>query len=73
MADNVSAQTKKPKKQHVIVLNAGKSADGRKLYNVFFSDGKVLEFMYNEEVKHGIKTGIWEYNDFLVFNKNKGK
>ena len=73
MADNVSAQTKKSKKQSVIVLNAGKSADGRKLYNVIFPDGKAMEFMYNEEVQHGLKTGIWKYNDFLVFNKSNGK
>jgi hypothetical protein len=37
--------------------------DGRKLYAVLFKDGTALDFMYIEEINHGIKTGKWEYNE----------
>ncbi len=39
--------------------------DGRKTYNVYFPNGRVIEQMYAEEVMSGISTGVWQYNEDL--------
>jgi hypothetical protein len=53
--------------QTVKVTNAG-DVDGRRVYNVKFPDGKVLDHMYAEEVTRGLNTGIWEYDEDLKLN-----
>jgi len=39
--------------------------DNHKLYTVWFKDGKVADYAYKGEVMNYIKTGVFEYNDFL--------
>jgi hypothetical protein len=39
--------------------------DNHKLYTVWFSDGKVADYAYKGEVMNYIKTGKFEYDDFL--------
>ena len=62
---------KKNKKQTVLIKQVSKDEEGRKLYNVTFQDGKVIQLMYMEEIKHGLKTGNWKYNDFLIYPEGK--
>jgi hypothetical protein len=47
----------------VKVRDADNTVDGRKTFNVFFKDGRVMQFMYAEEVLHGLSTGNWGYNE----------
>lgn len=42
--------------------------EGHKLYNIYFKDGKMMEYMYAKEVSYGLKTGVWKYNEDLQFN-----
>jgi hypothetical protein len=47
----------------VVVQNAGE-VEGRKTYHV--KVGKVTyEYMYAEEISHGLTTGVWVYNEDL--------
>ena len=39
--------------------------DNHKLYTVWFKDGKVADYAYKGEVMNYIKTGKFEYDDFL--------
>ena len=46
------------------ITPAGTHED-HKLYTVWFPDGKVADYAYKGEVMNYIKTGVFEYNDFL--------
>ena len=46
-----------------------KGEDGRKQYALFFKDGKVIDYAYEGEIIEYIKTGTFEYNEDLEFNK----
>jgi hypothetical protein len=46
------------------ITPAGTHED-HKLYTVWFKDGKVADYAYKGEVMNYIKTGVFEYNDFL--------
>jgi hypothetical protein len=51
----------------VVIQNAG-DVEGRKTYHV--KVGKVTyEYMYAEEISHGLTTGVWVYNEDLKLNK----
>ena len=43
--------------------------EGLKVYAVLLSDGKVMDYMYQSEIKEAKRTGIWKYNEDLEFNK----
>jgi hypothetical protein len=43
--------------------------DGHKQYALFFKDGKVIDYAYEGEIIEYIKTGTFEYNEDLEFNK----
>jgi hypothetical protein len=43
--------------------------DGHKQYALFFKDGKVIDYAYKAEILEYIKTGTFEYNEDLEFNK----
>lgn len=53
--------------QSVKVTKTG-DVEGRLTYTVKFSDGKVLDHMYAEEVTRGLNTGVWEYDEDLKLN-----
>jgi hypothetical protein len=39
--------------------------EGTKQYALFFSDGKVVDFATEAEIKEYIMTGTFEYNEYL--------
>jgi hypothetical protein len=41
------------------------SVDGRPVYDVIFPDGKVMDYMYPEEIAHSLIVGKWEYDEDL--------
>ena len=43
--------------------------DGHKQYALFFKDGKVVDYAYKAEILEYIKTGTFEYDEDLEFNK----
>ena len=43
--------------------------DGHKQYALFFKDGKVVDYAYKGEILEYIKTGTFEYDEDLEFNK----
>ena len=42
---------------------------GHKQYALFFKDGKVVDYAYKAEILEYIKTGTFEYDEDLEFNK----
>lgn len=73
MAFGISqAQHKNKKKKScvkVVKIVPQGEHEGLKVYAVFFSDGKVLDYMYKSEIDRAKKTGVWVYNEDLEFNK----
>lgn len=53
--------------KNIVIEKAGLS-EGRKTYHVKVGD-KMYEYMYSEEIAQSIKTGVWEYNEYLTFKK----
>jgi hypothetical protein len=51
----------------VVIENSG-DVEGRKTYHVKVGD-KTYEYMYVEEISHGLTTGVWVYNEDLKLNK----
>jgi len=49
--------------ERVRVRDADNIVDGRRTFNVFFRDGRVIEYMYADEVLEGLGTGVWKYNE----------
>jgi hypothetical protein len=49
-----------------MLVPTGEQMDGRELYNLYIDD-KVIIYVYKEEVKEYFKTGIFKYNEDLVF------
>ena len=39
--------------------------EGHQMYTIWYKDGKVIDYAYKGEVLNYIKTGKFEYNDFL--------
>lgn len=65
--------SKKGKSKAVKIQKQG-THEGRKVYKVTLSTGKVLEYMYIEEINEAKKTGKWQYNEdltFKVYNEDK--
>ena len=50
---------------HRIVIIPVDTIDGRKTFNVLFSDEEGLDSMYPEEIGYGLSTGKWSYNEDL--------
>jgi hypothetical protein len=51
----------------IMLVPTGETADnGKELFNLFIDD-KVIIYVYKEEVKEYFKTGIFKYNEDLVF------
>jgi len=48
-----------------IVIIPIDTIDGRKTYNVLFSDEEGMDSMYPEEIANGLNTGRWTYNEML--------
>jgi len=48
---------------NVVIENAG-DVEGRKTYHVKVGDN-TYEYMYAEEISHGLTTGVWVYNEDL--------
>ena len=46
------------------ITPAGEHED-HKMYTIWFKDGKVIDYAYKGEVINYIKTGTFEYDDFL--------
>lgn len=53
------------KTHSVKVIYQKESNEGRKMYTVIFPDGTSMDMMYWEEVKRGLNTGRWGYNESL--------
>jgi hypothetical protein len=51
----------------VVIENTG-DVEGRKTYHVKVGE-KTYEYMYAEEISHGLTTGDWVYNEDLKLNK----
>jgi hypothetical protein len=49
----------------VTIRDADNIVDGRRTFNVYFRDGRIIEQMYAEEVLNGLSTGVWQYNEDL--------
>lgn len=45
------------------------NVEGRAIYSVVFSDGKVMDGLYAEEVSNGLKTNNWVYDEDLALPK----
>lgn len=52
----------------VKIIPQGKH-EGKNVYKVILSTGKVLEYMYREEIRECKLTGIWKYNEDLILKK----
>ena len=50
---------------HRIVIIPVDTVEGRKTYNVLFSDEEGMDSMYPEEIGLGLATGRWTYNEDL--------
>lgn len=51
-----------------VVIQKADKVDGRQTYHVKVGE-KTYEYMYLEEISHSVKTGVWEYNEYLTINK----
>ena len=49
-----------------VVTPAGEH-EGHQMYTIWYEDGKVIDYAYKGEVYNYIKTGTFEYDDFLEF------
>lgn len=52
----------------VRIIKRGK-CEGRPTYHVYFASGKLMQYMYREEIEQCKKTGIWKYDESLTFKK----
>lgn len=43
--------------------------EGRNVYKVTLSNGKIYEYMYMEEIRECKKSGTWQYNEDLILKK----
>jgi hypothetical protein len=50
---------------HRIVVIPVDTVEGRKTYNVLFSDEEGMDSMYPEEIANGLATGKWKYDEDL--------
>lgn len=61
--------SKKVKSPRVVRISPQGDNDGVKMYKVTLSNGKVMEYMYMEEIREAKRTGKWGYNEMLEYNK----
>jgi hypothetical protein len=60
-----TARCNVPTKQVKYIRDAKNIVDGRKTYNVYFLDGTMIEYMYDEEIVRGVTSGVWGYDEDL--------
>lgn len=52
----------------IVIIPVG-DVEGRKKYNVLFSDEEGVDDMYPEEIASGLITGKWDYNEMLTIKE----
>ena len=56
---------------NTICITQNDSANGHPTYTVKLPNGKVIDYMYAEEISKGLSTGKWEYDEDLTLNIRK--
>ena len=56
----------------IVIIPVG-DVEGRKKYNVLFSDEEGVDDMYPEEIASGLITGNWDYNEMLTIKEEKAE